>query len=83
MLFVICFRYNEEEHNCFSFIMAFIKLFNSFKPSAHRIETREDFTELFIAPVTIKAYKYISLYRQIIDNGFYIYNQPAKEILFT
>lgn len=83
MLFVICYRYNEEKHNCFSFIMAFIKLFNSFKPSSHCIETREDFTELFIAPVTIKAHKYIYLYRQIIENGFYVYNQSSKEILVS
>lgn len=80
---VFIYRYNEEEHNCFSFVMAFIKQFKGFQPSVRHIETREDFTELHIAPATIKAHKYINLYRQIIENGFYIYNQSSREILCT
>lgn len=47
----------------------------------HRVETREDFTKLYIVDTTINSYKYICLYRNIIQNGFYIYNDPAKEIL--
>ncbi|XP_026816424.1 MKRN2 opposite strand protein [Rhopalosiphum maidis] len=74
-------RYNEEDHNCFSFIIAFLKQFNTFKSPVHHIETREDFAELYVAPTTIKAYKYIYLYRKIIENGFYIYSQPSNEIL--
>lgn len=80
---VFYFRYNEEEHNCFEFVMAFVKRFDSFKPLAHRVQTRVDFTELYIAPTTIQAYKYIYLYRKIVENGFYIYNQSSNEILCT
>lgn len=76
------FRYDENKHNCFSFIMAFIKRFNSFNSSVCQVETRENFTELYIAPVAIKAVKYIELYRQVIKNGFYIYDKPTKEILW-
>ncbi|XP_022160055.1 uncharacterized protein LOC111026308 isoform X2 [Myzus persicae] len=76
-------RYNEENHNCFSFIMAFIKQFNAFRSPVHHVETREDFAELYVAPTTLKAYKYIYLYRQITENGFYIYSQPSNEILCT
>lgn len=61
--------------------MAFIKEFNSCKMTIHSVETKEDFTELYIVPIAIKAYKYINLYRQIIKNGFCVYNKSAKEIL--
>lgn len=61
--------------------MDFFKQFNSSRNLAPLIETREDFAKLYIAPITVKAYKYILLHRKIIDNGFYIYNQPSKEIL--
>lgn len=77
------YRYNEEDHNCFSFIMAFIKQFNVFKSPVHNVETREDFAELYVAPTTLKAYKYIYLYRKITETGFYIYSQPSNEILCT
>lgn len=76
-------RYNEENHNCFSFIMAFIKQFDAFKSPSNHVETREKFAELYVAPTTIKAYKYIYLYRKIAENGFYIYSQPSNEILCT
>ncbi|KAF0755742.1 MKRN2 opposite strand protein [Aphis craccivora] len=60
-----------------------MKQFYAFKSPVHHIETREDFAELYVAPTTIKAYKYIYLYRKIIQNGFYIYSQPSNEILCT
>lgn len=60
--------------------MAFIKQFNSCKMTIYSVETKEDFTERYIVPIAIKGYKYINLYRQIIKNGFYTYNKPAKEI---
>ncbi|XP_025421895.1 MKRN2 opposite strand protein isoform X2 [Sipha flava] len=76
-------RYDLTKHNCFSFIMEFIRRFNGFKRSVNRVETKENFTELYIAPTTIKAYKYIYLYRKIVENSYYIYNQSSKEILNT
>jgi len=76
-------RYNEEDHNCFSFIMAFMKKFNAFRSPVHHVDTKENFAELYVAPTTIKAYKYIYLYRKITENGFYIYSQSSNEILCT
>lgn len=77
------FRYDEEGHNCFEFVMSFVKRFDHFKTLPRRIQTRVDFTELYIAPTTIQAYKYIYLYRKIVEKGFYIYNQSWNEILCT
>ncbi|XP_050526918.1 MKRN2 opposite strand protein [Daktulosphaira vitifoliae] len=76
-------RYNEETHNCFSFVMDFMKQFNFLKTFIHSIKTREEFTEMYVAPSIIKAQKYINLYRKIVENGFYIYNQVSNEILCT
>lgn len=64
--------------------MVFIERLNGSRPSSvHHAETREDFAKSYIAPITIKAHKYIYLYRKIIKNGFYIYNESTKEILCT
>lgn len=63
--------------------MDFFKQFYSSGNLAQHIETREDFAKLYIAPIVVKAFKYIFLYRKIIKKGFKVYNQPSKEILNT
>lgn len=78
-------RYDEEKHNCFSFIMVFIKRLNYALElsSMHLVKTREDFAKSHIAPITLKAHKYICLYRKIVENGFHVYAESSKEILCT
>ncbi|XP_050425731.1 MKRN2 opposite strand protein isoform X2 [Adelges cooleyi] len=74
-------RYNEDTHNCLSFVVEFVKRLGMLKTCDRVINTREEFTDTFIAPATVNAQKYIHLYRKIVENGFYVYNSVSNEIV--
>lgn len=64
--------YNEEKHNCYSFVLTFLKMLN-YGNLSKAASSRTTFCEKFIVPRTTSAGKYISLYRKLKDNGFYIH----------
>eukprot|EP00096_Caligus_rogercresseyi_P008874 TRINITY_DN2889_c0_g1_i1.p1 TRINITY_DN2889_c0_g1~~TRINITY_DN2889_c0_g1_i1.p1 ORF type:complete len:281 (+),score=83.66 TRINITY_DN2889_c0_g1_i1:100-942(+) len=60
--------YDELNHNCFEFVLAFLRALkqNPFSALSHNKVT---FCERFILPKTTLAAKYIALYRKIIQSG--------------
>ncbi|XP_014769966.1 MKRN2 opposite strand protein [Octopus bimaculoides] len=67
-------RYHEEDHNCFSFVTSFLKL-NGVLPAD---VSKQHFLTQFLIKHTTKGSKYISLYRQIVTEGYLC--QPAQAI---
>lgn len=69
--------YNEENHNCYTFVLTFLKELkygNLSKAAANRTS----FCEKYIVPRTTSAGKYISLYRKLKRNGFYVHKGQYK-----
>lgn len=64
--------YNEDSHNCYTFVLDFLQHLNYGTLSA-AAKNRQRFCERYIVPRTTAAGKYISLYRKIRDNGFYVH----------
>jgi len=64
-------RYNEEVFNCYTFVLCFLKcLKNGLLSEAASSKTL--FCELFVSPRVAASFKYINLYRQLKDCGFYV-----------
>uniref|UniRef100_A0A8C5QW02 MKRN2 opposite strand n=1 Tax=Leptobrachium leishanense TaxID=445787 RepID=A0A8C5QW02_9ANUR len=63
-------RYNEEDHNCYTFALQFINGIQTLqeKPSFSKTE----FTERFVLPRTKRVSKYMTVLREVTYNGFYI-----------
>lgn len=68
--------YHEDAYNCYTFVLDFLQLLNYGMLSA-AAQNRTKFCERYIVPRTTAAGKYISLYRKIRDNGFYIHASNA------
>lgn len=73
--------YKKDSHNCYTFVLRFLQALD-YGDLSRMACNRTTFCEKFIVPRTIVAGKYISLYRKIRDNGFYIHstlrqNQPS------
>ena len=69
--------YNEEEHNCFAFVLKFLKSLKQ-DPFSSEANNRLEFCRKFILPKTMLAGKYICLYRKIKSdhtNGVFVSNQ--------
>lgn len=64
--------YDEEKHNCYTFVLTFLKTLNYGHLSV-AASNRTNFCEKFIVPRTTSAGKYISLYRKLKDNGHYLH----------
>ncbi|XP_071611578.1 MKRN2 opposite strand protein [Heliangelus exortis] len=70
-------RYEEQEHNCFTFALGFI---NSILAAQGKEQmSKSEFTEKFVIPQTRKASKYITLHQQLTANEFYIVPLPEEE----
>ncbi|NXY50323.1 MKROS protein, partial [Ceuthmochares aereus] len=70
-------RYEEHDHNCYTFALAFI---NSILTAQGKREmSKSEFTEKFVIPQTKKASKYITLHRELTVNDFYIVPLPDEE----
>ncbi|XP_078270103.1 MKRN2 opposite strand protein-like [Rhinoraja longicauda] len=63
-------RYNEYEHNCYSYALTFINCV--LEAQSKRQLSRTEFTERFVVPRTKRASKYITLYRELCRGYFYI-----------
>ncbi|XP_051777495.1 MKRN2 opposite strand protein isoform X4 [Erpetoichthys calabaricus] len=63
-------RYNENDHNCYTFALTFINCVLITQGS--RQLSKNEFTERFVLPRTKRASKYITLYQEISENHFYI-----------
>lgn len=61
-------RYAENEHNCYDFVLEFLALMQ-LEESLPCIATKTDFCREMVLPQTIKAAKYISLFRQLLHEG--------------
>lgn len=59
--------YNENDHNCYTFVLMFLKTLQLRSLSA-TVRSKTDFCREFIVPRTTQAAKYISLYRKLLQN---------------
>lgn len=72
--------YNEDRHNCYSFVLTFLMSLN-YGNLSKAASSRTVFCEKFIVPRTTAAGKYISLYRKLKENGCYVH-RISKWYLF-
>lgn len=63
--------YCESSKNCYDFVLEFLKYFGLEK-HFNCLSDRQHFCEQMIVPLTLKAAKYISLYREIVELGVVI-----------
>ncbi|XP_043563899.1 MKRN2 opposite strand protein isoform X1 [Chiloscyllium plagiosum] len=63
-------RYNEYEHNCYSYALTFIN--RVLAAQSKRQLSRTEFTERFVVPQTKRASRYITLHRELCRSYFYI-----------
>lgn len=65
-------NYSEDRHNCYSFVLTFLQSLD-YGNLSKAASNRTVFCEKFIVPRTTSAGKYISLYRKLKDNGYYVH----------
>jgi len=58
-------RYKEDDHNCYTFVLAFLRTLQ-LKSINKAVLNKMDFCREYILPRTISAGKYISLYRKLL-----------------
>uniref|UniRef100_A0A0A1X9X4 MKRN2 opposite strand protein n=1 Tax=Zeugodacus cucurbitae TaxID=28588 RepID=A0A0A1X9X4_ZEUCU len=68
-------HYQEDNHNCYTFVLAFLQALAYDKLSA-AARSKTGFCEKYIVPRTTTAGKYISLYRKLRDTGIYVHPHP-------
>lgn len=66
-------KYDEHNHNCYSFVMAFLRMLQlpNLKPS---LKDKVTFCTDVIIPHTRSAARYIALYRKLLQEKHYIKN---------
>ncbi|KAI8427604.1 hypothetical protein MSG28_002097 [Choristoneura fumiferana] len=67
-------RYNEERHNCFTFVLAFLRTLDCGELS-EKARDPKLFCKQYVVPRTSAAGKYISLYRQLKRQDYFIQSQ--------
>ncbi|NWH56796.1 MKROS protein, partial [Geococcyx californianus] len=67
-------RYEEHEHNCYTYALAFIN--SILATQGKQPISKSEFTEKFVIPQTKKASKYITVHRELTANDFYIVPLP-------
>ena len=70
-------NYNEDRHNCYTFVLAFLRQLD-YGALSKAATSRTIFCERYIVPRTTAAGKYISLYRKLKGAGFYIHKTGSK-----
>nr|XP_036226222.1 uncharacterized protein LOC106622541 [Bactrocera oleae]XP_036226223.1 uncharacterized protein LOC106622541 [Bactrocera oleae]XP_036226224.1 uncharacterized protein LOC106622541 [Bactrocera oleae] len=70
-------HYQEDSHNCYTFVLAFLQALAYDKLSA-AARSKTSFCEKYIVPRTTTAGKYISLYRKLRDTGIYVHPHPHQ-----
>uniref|UniRef100_A0A6I9VKF4 uncharacterized protein LOC105231228 n=2 Tax=Bactrocera dorsalis TaxID=27457 RepID=A0A6I9VKF4_BACDO len=71
-------HYQEDSHNCYTFVLAFLQALAYDKLSA-AARSKTSFCEKYIVPRTTTAGKYISLYRKLRDTGIYVHPHPHHQ----
>ncbi|XP_062924220.1 MKRN2 opposite strand protein-like [Mobula hypostoma] len=74
-------RYDEYEHNCYSFALTFIN--RVLAAQSKRQLSRMEFTERFVVPRTKRASKYITLYRELCRSYYYVADDIQTEEVST
>ena len=69
--------YQAEDHNCFAFVLAFLRSLKQ-KPLSNHANNKLEFCTKYVLPKTTVAGKYICLYRKIRDNNG-LYTASAKK----
>ncbi|XP_070133146.1 MKRN2 opposite strand protein [Drosophila bipectinata] len=69
--------YEEETHNCYAFVLAFLQALGH-APLSEAARSKTAFCEQCIVPRTTTAGKYISLYRKLRRSGVYVHRQHPK-----
>lgn len=64
-------RYHEETFNCYTFVLAFLRLLRDGNLSEASV-SKVRFCESFVSPKVTIACKYIALYRRLKDSGYYV-----------
>ncbi|XP_032064720.1 MKRN2 opposite strand protein isoform X2 [Thamnophis elegans] len=70
-------RYEECFHNCYTYALTFINCVLSAQKQQQM--NKNEFAEKFVIPRTRKASKYITIYKEICKNGFYVVDHPAQK----
>lgn len=73
MVTIFCGRYHEDTHNCYSFVLAFVRELrhNDFKNAA---ESKTVFCQKFVIPRLKDAMKYVSVFKNVTkhdSDGFW------------
>lgn len=66
-------HYQEDDYNCYAFVLDFLARLG-YGTLSSMAQHRNKFCEHYIIPRTTAAGKYISLYRKIRDQGYYIHS---------
>lgn len=66
-------NYSEEDNNCYSFVITFLRLLQ-IKALRSSLSGKTQFCKDYIVPRTKNAAKYIALYRQVVKEGITIIN---------
>lgn len=72
--------YLEDSYNCYTFVLKFLQLLG-YGTLSKMAQNRTEFCEQYIIPRTTAAGKYISLFRKIRDNGFFIYTDVKQSTI--
>ncbi|KAM8799865.1 MKRN2 opposite strand protein [Eudromia elegans] len=70
-------RYEEHEHNCYTYALAFINSVLTAQGKQHM--SKSEFTEKFVIPQTKRASKYITLHQELMSKEFYIIHHREQE----
>ncbi|XP_077181781.1 MKRN2 opposite strand protein isoform X2 [Paroedura picta] len=71
------YRYEERDHNCYTYALTFINCVLSAQGKQQM--SKSEFTDKFVVPRTRKASKYITVYKEICKNGFYVVDRLEQE----
>ncbi|NXG21296.1 MKROS protein, partial [Grallaria varia] len=70
-------RYDEQEHNCYTYALAFINHVRSLQ--GQQPLSKDEFTERFVMPQTRRASRYLTLHHQLAHRDFYMVPLPEQE----
>ncbi|NXF84050.1 MKROS protein, partial [Sclerurus mexicanus] len=70
-------RYDEQEHNCYTYALAFIN--HILSTQGKRPLSKGEFTERFVMPQSRRASRYLTLHQQLAHSDFYIVPLPEEE----
>ncbi|NWI93965.1 MKROS protein, partial [Pitta sordida] len=70
-------RYDEQEHNCYTFALAFIN--HLLSTQGQQPLSKGEFTERFVIPHSRRASRYLTLHHQLTHSDFYIVPLPQDQ----